>query len=232
MTTSLITGGNKGLGRETARRLHAAGHDVWIGARDEQAGRATADELGVRFVALDVTRQDTIDAAVATIAAAGGLDVLVNNAAIADGMATPFVDTDVAAMNAIMDTNVLGPMRLAIACWPLLQASPAPVVVNVSSSLGSLGRSTTDPELFEHGYLPVAYPASKAALNMVTVKLARALPRARVNAVNPGFSATDLNDHLGPLTVEVGVEPIVQAALLGPDGPTGTFFEAEGVVAW
>jgi NAD(P)-dependent dehydrogenase (short-subunit alcohol dehydrogenase family) len=232
MTTSLITGGNKGLGRETARRLRDAGHDVWIGARNAQAGRQTADELGVRHVVLDVTQQDSIDAAVRTLSAAGGLDVLVNNAAIADGMDTPFVDTDVAAMAAIMDTNVLGPVRLTVACWPLLQASRAPVVVNVSSSLGSLARSTTDPELFEHGYLPVAYPASKAALNMVTVKLARALPRARVNAVNPGFSATDLNDHRGALTVEVGVEAIVQAALLGSEGPTGTFFEAEGVVAW
>jgi NAD(P)-dependent dehydrogenase (short-subunit alcohol dehydrogenase family) len=231
MTTTLITGGNKGLGRETARRLHDAGHDVWIGARDERAGRAAADELGVRFVHLDVTRQDTVDAAARTLADAGGLDVLVNNAGVADAMDTAFQDTDLTQMAGLFDTNVLGPVRVTTACWSLLQASPAPVVVNVSSSLASLALSL-QPGRIEQAYLPVAYPASKAALNMITIKLAAGFPRARVNAVNPGYTATDLNGHQGTLSVEEGAEAIVRAALLGPDGPTATFFETDGELPW
>ncbi|WP_210493859.1 SDR family NAD(P)-dependent oxidoreductase [Patulibacter sp. SYSU D01012] len=231
MTTTLITGANKGLGRETARRLLEAGHDVWIGARDPDAGAAAARDLGARHVALDVTSQASVDAAAATLAAAGGLDVLVNNAGIADGMGVPFPRTDLAAMSRILETNVVGPARVTIAVWDLLQASPAPVVVNVSSSLASLTLAT-DPARQEHGYLPMAYPASKAALNMLTVKLAQELPRARVTAVNPGFTATDLNDHAGHLTVEEGAEPIVRAALLGPGDPTGTFMEAAGPLPW
>ncbi len=229
MTTALVTGANKGLGLETARGLLAAGHDVWIGARDPARGKAAADALGAHLVALDVTDQASVDAAVTRIAAAGGLDVLVNNAGIANE--SPPTDTDLDAALAMFATNVVGVLRVTQAFVPLLERSARPVVVNVSSALGSLGRSS-QPDTHEGAYAPIAYAASKAALNLATLKLARALPAARVNAVTPGLTATDLNDHRGTRTAAEGARVIVRAALLGPDGPTGTFFDAEGPVAW
>lgn len=180
---------------------------------------------------LDVTDQGSVDAAARTVEQAGGLDVLVNNAGIVDGLDIPFEKTDVAAMAAILDTNVLGPMRATLGLWPLLQASPAPVIVNVSSSLGSLGIAT-DREQPQYAYAPVAYPASKAALNMLTVKLAYAFPRAHVVAVNPGFTATALNDHTGTRTVEDGATVIVEAAQGRTGHPNGSFVEDAGVVPW
>jgi NAD(P)-dependent dehydrogenase (short-subunit alcohol dehydrogenase family) len=231
MTTTLITGANKGLGRETARRLVDAGHDVWLGARDPQAGEEAAAAVGGRFVRLDVTDQAGVDAARDVIAAAGGLDVLVHNAAIAAGRLST-LDTDIATLSALFDTNVVGVARVTLAFLPLLEQSANPRIVNVSSSLGSLGR-TVEPGSHQHAYDGLDYPATKAALNMVTLKLAHALPAFRVNAVAPGYTATALNDFSGPQTVEEGAEAIVRAALLGPDGPTGAFLDRAGeVVAW
>jgi NAD(P)-dependent dehydrogenase (short-subunit alcohol dehydrogenase family) len=229
MTTTLITGANKGLGRETARRLVEAGHEVWLGARDTAAGEAAAAAVGARFVALDVTDDASVAGAVATISAAGGLDVLVNNAGISGGFA-PTLETDLEEARATFETNVIGVLRVTLAFAPLLQRAPAPVIVNVSSGLGSLALAADDGE--HAAYAPPAYPATKAALNILTLKLARALPDARVNAVAPGFTATDLNDHRGPQTVEEGAEAIVRAACLGPDGPTGTFFDRAGAMPW
>ena len=199
MTTTLITGANKGLGHETARRLLAAGHDVWLGARDPEAGRAAAEELGGRFVALDVTHDASVAAAVREVGAAGRLDVLVNNAGISEGMLDT-LDTEMDAMTAIFATNVLGAARVALAFRPLLERSAAPTIVNVSSSLASLGW-TAEPGSHQHAYRGMDYPASKAALNMVTLKLAHALPGFRVNAVSPGFTATALNGFAGTRTV-------------------------------
>lgn len=228
MSTILITGANKGLGREAARRLIDLGHDVWIGARDEGAGRATADALGGRFVELDVTDDASVAAARDVVAAAGGLDVLVNNAGIS-GANRAVLDTVPAEMSAILATNVVGPARVTLAFRELLDASSAPVVVIVSSSLASFALAT---ERAGGNYDGMDYPASKSAVNMVTVKLAGALPRHRVNAVCPGYTATDLNDFAGHRTVEQGAEVIVQAATLGPGGPTGTYFDDAGPVAW
>ncbi|MDQ8045131.1 MAG: SDR family NAD(P)-dependent oxidoreductase [Solirubrobacteraceae bacterium] len=228
MSTILITGANKGLGRETARRLIELGHVVWMGARDETAGRAAADLIGGRFVHLDVTDDASVAAARHTVAAAGGLDVLVNNAGIS-GANRSVLDTVPEEMTTIFATNVIGPARVTLAFRELLDASPAPVVVNVSSSLASLALATASPE---GNYDGLDYPASKSAVNMVTVKLAGALPRYRVNAVCPGYTATDLNDFAGLRTVEQGAEVIVRAATLGPDGPTGSYFDENGVIAW
>ncbi len=125
MTTTLITGGNKGLGRETARRLLAEGHTVWIGARDETRGRQAADELGARFVQLDVTDDASVAAAAATVAEQGGLDVLVNNAGITGTHADPADLTGADAL-AVLDTNVAGAVRTTTAFLPLLRASAAP----------------------------------------------------------------------------------------------------------
>ena len=236
MTTTLITGANKGLGYETARRLVAAGHTVWIGSRDAARGSRAADELGARALLLDVTDDASVAAAVKSVEAEGGLDVLVNNAGVQHEMADGRVVIGAAeltadVLRATFETNVFGLVRVTRAFLPLLRRSPAPVVVNVSSGLASLTRVTTpgDPA---HGYPGVAYPASKTAVNMLTVQYAKAFPFLRVNAVEPGFTATDLNHHSGVQTVEQGAEIIVRMATIGPDGPTGGYVDAEGPLPW
>ena len=176
-----------------------------------------------------MSEQASVDAAVEQITAVGGLDVLVINAGIAEE--SPPTATDLDAALAMFATNVVGVLRVTQAVLPLLAASTQPVIVNVSSALGSLGRSS-DPERFEAHYAPIAYAASKAALNVATLKLSLALPGFRVNAVTPGLTATDLNGHRGDQTPWEGSEVIVRAALLGADGPTGTFFDSDGIVAW
>jgi NAD(P)-dependent dehydrogenase (short-subunit alcohol dehydrogenase family) len=230
MTTTLITGANKGLGREAARRLLAAGHDVWIGARDPDRGQAAADELGARFVALDVTDDASVAVAADRIAEAGGLDVLVNNAGIA-GSFTPVGETTADDVRRVLDTNVLGIVRVTQAFTGLLERSPNPVIVNVSSGMGSLA-VTTDPDRLESRIVGLAYPSSKAAVNMLTTQYAKALPGMRVNAVDPGYTATDLNGRRGHQTVQEGTDAIVAMAQLGPDGPSGTFVDRHGAVPW
>ena len=231
MTTMLITGANKGLGRETARRLIAAGHDVWMAARDPRRGREAADALGGRFVALDVTDDASVAAARRTVEeTSGGLDVLVNNAGIT-GDRVSVAETTAAHVDAVFATNVLGPVRVLHAFAPLLTRSDTGVVVNVSSGMGSMA-ITSDPERLESGIVALGYPASKAALNMLTTQYAKAYPDLRVNCVDPGYTATDLNDNTGTQTVEEGTEVIVRMAQVGPDGPTGRFFDARGEVPW
>ncbi|MEU1782266.1 SDR family oxidoreductase [Streptomyces abikoensis] len=235
MTRTLITGANKGLGHETARRLLAAGHTVYIGSRDAERGRRAAERLGARMVVLDVTDDASVAAAAKTIEADGGLDVLINNAGIEErtpdgGVAGP-AEITADMMRRVFDTNVFGVVRVTHAFLPLLQRSAAPVVVNVSSGLASLTRAA-DPDTPGFGYPGVAYPASKAAVNMITVQYAKAFPNMRVNAVEPGYTATDLNQHSGTQTVEEGAEIIVRMARLGPDGPTGGYFDVDGPIPW
>jgi NAD(P)-dependent dehydrogenase (short-subunit alcohol dehydrogenase family) len=231
VSTVLITGANKGLGHEAGRRLLAEGHTVWIGARDEARGEQAAQELGGRFVQLDVTDRGSVEAAAARIEAEhGSLDVLVNNAGIAgERVAVP--DTTVEQLRHVYETNVFGLVRVLQAFTPLLLRSPSPVVVNVSSGMGSLA-ITTDSERLESKIVALAYPSSKAAVNMLTSQYAKAYPQMRINAVDPGYTATDLNQHRGIKTVEEGAEPIVWAARLGPDGPSGGFFDADGAAPW
>jgi NAD(P)-dependent dehydrogenase (short-subunit alcohol dehydrogenase family) len=231
MTVTLITGANKGLGHETARQLAGAGHSVWIGARDAGRGQAAADELGARFVQIDVTDDASVAAAAATIErAGGGLDVLVNNAGII-GSRTPVPDVTAADVRDVYETNVFGVVRVLQAFASLLLRSASPVVVNVSSGLGSFA-VTSDPERTESTIISLAYPSSKSAVTMLTSQYAKAYPQMRVNAVDPGHTATDLNGHSGPQTIEQGAEIIVRAASFGADGPTGAFLDAEGTVPW
>jgi NAD(P)-dependent dehydrogenase (short-subunit alcohol dehydrogenase family) len=231
MTITLITGANKGLGHQTARELLAAGHDVWVGARDEHRGRAAAEELGARFVQLDVTDDASVAAAVATVEAeAGRLDVLVNNAGIADTH-KPQLEVTGDELLTLFDTNVAGVLRVAHAFLPLLERSERPVVVNVSSGLGSFAVTST-PGRIESTVTALTYPASKSAVNMLTTQWARLLPRFRVNAVDPGYTATDLNGRSGTQTVEEGAEAIVRLAQVEPDGPTGGFFDRHGTLPW
>jgi NAD(P)-dependent dehydrogenase (short-subunit alcohol dehydrogenase family) len=230
MTTTLITGANKGLGREAARRLLADGHDVWVAARDVDRGRAAAEALGARFVALDVTDDASVSAAAERVAAEGGLDVLVNNAGISGGF-KPVAEVTPGDVERVLATNVLGIVRVTQAFVPLLERSGNPVVVNVSSGMGSLG-ITTDPSRLESTLVGLAYPTSKAAVNMLTSQYAKALPGMRVNAVDPGYTATDFNGHRGTQTVEEGAEAIVRMAKLDASGPTGTFVDKRGVAPW
>jgi NAD(P)-dependent dehydrogenase (short-subunit alcohol dehydrogenase family) len=230
MTTTLITGANKGLGYEAARQLRAAGHDVWVAARDPERGRAAAAELGARFVALDVTDDASVAAAAGEVAAAGGLDVLVNNAGISGGHIAPH-DVTPQDMRRVLETNVIGIVRVTQAFVPLLERSGNPVIVNVSSGMGSLA-VTTDPERLESTIVGLVYPTSKSAVNMLTTQYAKALPAMRVNAVDPGYTGTDFNDHRGTQTVQEGVEAIVAMAQIGPHGPSGTFVDRHGTVPW
>ncbi len=236
MTATLITGANKGLGFETARRLIAAGHTVYIGSRDAGRGRRAAGQLGARAVQLDVTDDASVVAAVKAIEVGGGLDVLVNNAGIQveigdNSVVTGAADVTADLMRQTFETNVFGTVRVLHAFLPLLRRSAAPVVVNVSSGLASLTRVTT-PGTPPYAYPGVAYPASKTAVNMITVQYAKAFPDMRINAVEPGFTKTDLNGNTGLQTVEQGAEIIVRMAQAGPDGPTGGYFDAEGTLPW
>jgi NAD(P)-dependent dehydrogenase (short-subunit alcohol dehydrogenase family) len=216
-----------------ARQLVAAGHTVYVGSRDPDAGRIAAARLGARAIQLDITDDASVRSAASAVESDGGLDILVNNAGVeerADGNAVigPW-DVTAEIMQNTFETNVFGTVRVLHAFMPLLQRSTNPVVVNVSSGLGSLTQLSGAPADF---YLGVAYPASKSALNMVTVQFARAFPGIRVNAVDPGFTRTDLNGNTGTQTVEEGAEIIVKMAQLGADGPTGGFVNSAGLVPW
>ncbi|MET9294202.1 SDR family NAD(P)-dependent oxidoreductase [Streptomyces sp. NPDC003077] len=236
MTTTLITGAGRGLGLESARELVRAGHRVYLGARDPARGAAAARATGGRVLPLDVTSDASVRAAADRLREeAGHLDVLVNNAGIAGPGGPP--DTVTAAdLEEVYATNVFGPVRVLHAFLPLLRAGDGtPVVVNVSSGLGSLAVAAEPERLgsWVPDWIPVLpYASSKAALNMVTVQYAHAYPDLRINAVDPGFTATDLNGHTGTRTVAEGAEIIVRMARIGPDGPTGTFVSSAGAVPW
>ncbi|HEX3785969.1 MAG TPA: SDR family oxidoreductase [Pseudonocardiaceae bacterium] len=237
MTTTLVTGANKGLGFETARRLVAEGHTVYLGSRDAERGHRAAEQLGARMVQLDTTDDASVAAAARTIGADGGLDVLINNAGVAaewrsaDNGMIGAADLTAEVMRQTFETNVFGTVRVLHAFLPLLGRSAAPVVVNVSSGLASLTR-LSNADARGHGYLGVAYPASKAAVNVITVQYAKAFPAMRINAVEPGFTKTDLNGNSGTQTVEQGAEIIVRMAQVGPDGPTGGYFDIDGALPW
>jgi len=230
MTITLITGANKGLGFETARRLIAAGHDVWIGARDADRGQAAAARLGARFVQLDVTDDASAAAAAETVRAASGhIDILINNAGITGTHGVPAEELTADEVHTVFGTNVFGVVRVTHAFLPLLRAAEAPSVINVSSGLGSF-HTMTATEWAQ--FVTPAYSASKSAVTMLTVQYAHALPDIRFNAIDPGYTATDLNAHSGPQTIEEGTDAIVRLATLGAETPTATFTDRNGVVPW
>jgi NAD(P)-dependent dehydrogenase (short-subunit alcohol dehydrogenase family) len=235
-TTALVTGANKGLGRETVRRLAALGWDVFLAARDTERGTAAVAELAedgldARFVPLDVTSDESVSAAADTVKrAVGRLDVLVNNAGVGAPPDTPS-ETSVTSLREVFEVNVFGSVRVTNAFLPLLRDAEQPRIVMVSSGMGSF-TVANDSRWF--GLVPpqLGYPASKAALNMITGQYARALEGIQINAVDPGFTATDLTDHAGFQTVTEGTDAIVRLATTGPDGPTGGFHDREGTVPW
>jgi len=230
MTTTFITGANKSLGFETARRLIEAGHTVLIGARDPERGQAAAESLGARFVPIDVTDDASVRAAATDVAAhEGGIDVLVNNAGVL-GRVGPVEQYTAADMAAVLDVNVIGIVRVTHAFLPLLRKSANPVIVNVSSGMGSFG-ITQDPTRIESEYALPLYSASKAAVTMLTTQYAKELKDIKINAADPGQTATDFTGGLGHSVAE-GVASIVTLATIGPDGPTGQFIDRFGNLPW
>jgi NAD(P)-dependent dehydrogenase (short-subunit alcohol dehydrogenase family) len=232
-TVALVTGANKGIGLATVRRLAERGWTVLLGARDVARGEAAAASVDgdVSVLALDVTSDDSVSAAVKEVEARHGrLDVLVNNAGINGGW-VPALEATADVVRTCFETNVFGPVRVTRAFLPLLRRSAAPRIVMVSSGMGSLA-ITSDPDRLESTIVGLQYPASKAALNMITTQYAKALPEFRVNAADPGYTATDLNGHSGVQTVEEGSDAIVTLATLPPDGPTGGFFDRTGPAPW
>ncbi|MEV6285174.1 SDR family NAD(P)-dependent oxidoreductase [Kribbella sp. NPDC051770] len=242
MTITLITGANKSLGFQAARELVALGHLVYVGARDPEKGRRAAEELGARTVRLDVTDPASIRSAAGQIKAdEGRLDVLVNNAGIPGHLNSagipghPSTAREVTAetLRTVFETNVFGAAQVLHEFLPLLGTSENPVVVNVSSGLGSIAGVPFEGESPVESWIPApGYAASKAALNMLTAQFAYLLPELRINTVDPGYTATDFNGHRGTQTVEEGAAIIVRAATVGKDGPTGKYLSAQGPVAW
>jgi NAD(P)-dependent dehydrogenase (short-subunit alcohol dehydrogenase family) len=235
-TITVITGANKGLGYETARQLGERGWTVLLGARNqdrgaEAAAKLAAEGVDVHLLQLDVTSEASVQAAATHVDATfGQLDVLVNNAGIG-GVRLPPREISADQVRECYETNVFGPVRVTRVFLPLLDRSPSPRIVMVSSGMGSIG-VTTDPARLESTIVSISYPSSKAALNMITTQYAKALPRYRVNAVDPGYTATDFNGHSGTQTVSEGAEAIVAMATVASDGPTGTFTDRHSVVPW
>lgn len=227
MTTALVTGANKGIGLEIVKQLLAKGVDVYLGARDVERGEKAAADTGARFVQLDVTDPESVRRAADEL---DQLDILVNNAGVIGGQEQAPGSVDLDVVRRAFETNVFGVITVTEAMLPLLHESARPRIVNVSSVTGSLTAALA------HDDFPIAvgYSPSKSALNAVTVQYAKALKDTaiKVNAVCPGYCDTDLNNHSGFRTPAQGARIAVEMATLGDDGPTGGFYDDDGVVAW
>ena len=233
-TIALVTGANKGIGYEIAAGLGALGWRVGVGARDDTRRDTAVEKLraaGIDAfgVPLDVTDDASVAAAAELIAdQAGGLDVLVNNAAITGGMPQTPTTVDPATVRAVVETNVIGVIRVTNAMLPMLRRSASPRIVNMSSSVGSLTLQTTPG--IDMGPVPAAYSPSKTFLNAVTVQYAKELSDTNIliNAGCPGYTATDLNGFSGVRTPQQGAAIAIRLATLPDDGPTGGFFDDAG----
>ncbi|TYB68736.1 SDR family oxidoreductase [Nonomuraea sp. PA05] len=232
---ALITGANKGIGFEIARLLAEQGVTTIVGARDEERGRAAAERLGQPYVRIDVTDEQSVAAAAKWIDGEyGRLDILVNNAGITGDPAGFLPSAATAAhLREVYETNVFGVVTVTNAMLPLLRRSPAGRIVNMSSELGSLAMAADPGSPFAEVNI-VGYNSSKSALNMVTVGYAKELKDTpiKVNAANPGYCATDLNQHQGFRTAEQGAAIAVRLATLDENGPTAAFLEDAGDVPW
>ncbi|SHM88921.1 SDR family oxidoreductase [Cryptosporangium aurantiacum] len=243
---ALITGANRGIGYETARLLSERKMTVLLGARDETLGRKAAETLGVTFVQLDVTDDASIRRAAEWVDAEyGRLDILINNAGlIGDVAAARGLPSGVTreSLHQVFDTNVFGVVAVTNAFLPLLRRADAARIVNVSSEVGSI-TAVSDPENPLYQLTGIPYPASKTALNMVTAMYAKELRDTpiKVNAANPGYCATDLNEHAGFRTPAQGASVSVELATLPADGPSGQLWgsltlvdgtDTNGVIPW
>jgi len=236
----LVSGANKGIGFEVSRQLGRAGFTVLLGARDtargeEAAGKLQGEGLDVRFVSADLNRAAETSAALARRIGEefGHLDVLINNAGIVDREDGPASRVGIEALRRTFETNFFGTVAFTQPLLPLLRAAESARIVNVSSGLGSLAINSDPDSPFYHVKV-LAYNASKAALNMFTVDLAYDLRDTgiKVNSACPGYTATDINNHSGPQTIEEGAIAIVRLAQLPGDGPTGGFIHKDGEYSW
>jgi NAD(P)-dependent dehydrogenase (short-subunit alcohol dehydrogenase family) len=245
---ALVTGANQGIGLQIAKDLVAKGFTVLVGSRNFERGEAAAKEIGpdARAMQLDVTDQASIKAAAERIRKElGRLDVLVNNAAISTtskrmdmsiqdyGKLNRASNVSLDEVRTIWETNVFGVLAVTQALLPLLREAPAARIVNVSSTVGSLTRNS-DPANAYRAIFGPGYSASKTALNAMTVAMAIELESTpiKVNAACPGYTKTNLNNYSGTRTVEEGAREAVRLALIGPDGPHGTFSNDEGLIPW
>ena len=230
MKTALVTGANKGIGREVARQLAAKGFHIFVGARDRRAGRKAADEIGKRgenatFLEIDVSDNSSVVAAADMFAkAADHLDVLVNNAGIIADGDDAILDISDDLLRKTLETNTLGALRMTRAFVPSLIKSKAPRVINVSSGGGQLTGGAD-------GWAP-AYCISKTALNGVTSQLATALPKFAVNSVCPGWVRTDMGGSNATRSVEEGADTIVWLATVAPQSLTGKFLRDRKEIPW
>ncbi len=236
---ALVTGANKGIGFEVARELGHQGITVLLGARNAELGKAAetklkAEGVDAHFVDLDVTRPETIKAAQEAIQKQfGRIDILINNAGVvAKGDGPPSV-ADPEAVRQVLEVNFFGVLAVTQAMLPLVRKASSGRIVMVSSGLGSLTWNA-DPEWPFAAVKPLGYNGSKAILNMLTVQLAWELRDTpiKVNTVNPGYTATDLNGNSGHQSIAEGAAETVRQALVPDDAPTGGFFETGGVVPW
>ena len=237
---ALITGANKGIGYEIARQLGSRGASVLVGSRDigrgeEAANKLRLSQIDAQTIQLDVSDQKTIDSAAKQIESEfGKLDILVNNAGIlSDGDRLPPSQVDIETLRHTYETNVFGVFAVTKALLPLLKKSKAGRIVNLSSSLGSLTQNS-DPNYEFADFKLLAYNSSKTAVNAITVLLAAELKDTpiKINAADPGFTATDINQYQGYRTVEQGAIAAVRLATLPNDGSSGGFFDENGVVPW
>ncbi|WP_329253250.1 SDR family NAD(P)-dependent oxidoreductase [Streptomyces sp. NBC_01478] len=240
---ALVTGANRGIGLETARQLALRGAVVLLGSRDAGRGADAARALerdgvrGVTPVAVDVTDTGSVAALAARLRREHGrLDVLVNNAGVFAGAAA--ADTGADLVRGLLDVNVAGAVAMIHALLPLLARSPAPRIVNVSSTTASFGLTVSGAELPGDASVRLAYTASKAALNMLTVQYGLAfredpgLKHVKINSASPGWTATAMNGFRAPRTVQEGARSLVALATLPDDGPSGGFFDEHGALAW
>jgi len=237
---SLVTGANKGIGYSTAEALGRMGHEVLVGARDPGRGEEAAASLrsgGVEatFVALDVTSDEQVKAAEAWIRQRyGRLDVLVNNAAVKlEFHPSRPSECPIEMVRETFETNVIGAIRVIQTMLPLIRLSTGGRIVNVSSGLGSLGLATTPGTKYIERPL-LSYNTAKSALNSVTVQFANELRATaiKINAVDPGFTNTDMTRGAGSRSAAWAAAVVVGLATIGPDGPTGGFFDEAGPVPW
>ena len=235
--TALVTGANKGIGYEIAAGLARLGFWVGVGARDagrrdEAVATLQAADLDVFGVPLDVTDEASVAAAAAQLEEQGGLDVLVNNAAITGGMPQEPTQVSLDQVRAVVETNVIGVISVTNAMLPMLRLAQSPRIVNVSSTVGSLTLQTAQDEAL--GPISAAYSPSKTYLNAVTIQYAKELAETNIliNAGCPGYVATDLNGHQGLRTPEQGAAIFLELATLPDGGPSGTFRDDEGIRPW
>ena len=245
MKTALITGANKSIGFETARQLLRQGFYVYLGSRDLENGQQAVENLKaegldqVEAVRINVGDAESVAAARRAIGEkTDSLDVLINNAGISGGMPQSAMGASIEQFKKVFETNVFGVVRVTQTFLGLLQKSNEPRIVMVSSSQGSL-RLADDPTNIYYNHKAAVYQSSKAALNMITINLAYELRDTlfKVNAVDPGFVATDFNNHRGTGTVKEAGARIAKYAVVAADGPTGKFFSEEtnpatGEIPW